>query len=180
MAQPAAPRFIAGPHQDRAANSGEPDRSDPARGRVSRQRAAAILRSAALPPSSLWSRLPGAVAAVLAGVFLFDPVISRSAGLALLYVALPVAVAAIELAGVMPKSSRAVALEFAMGAWVLVLVLVAAAFIRFGITHGIAAVAITVVVADLASFFVAVLPRRLPPSAEPPASLSHTGRVSSR
>jgi hypothetical protein len=162
MAQPTAPDLIAGHGQDVAVSTGGAlDGGHPAIRQAAQQSAAAIPRSAALPPRSLWPRLPGSAAAVLAGVLLFDAEISRGAGLVVLYIILPIAVAAIELAGAVPARARAVGLEFALGAWILVLVLIVAAFIRFGVTHGIAAVAITVVVADLASFFLAVR-RRLP------------------
>jgi hypothetical protein len=162
MAHPAVPRFIVRHDPNTAVSiGGALDGGHPRGRKASQQSAAAILRSNALPPQSLWPRLPGSAAAVLAGVLLFDATIARGAGLVVLYVTLPIAVAAIELAGAAPAHARAAGLEFALGAWILVLI--AAAFIRFGVTHGIAAVAITLVVADLSGFFLAV--RRRFPSA---------------
>lgn len=168
MAQPAASRLTAGRESQDAVTKtgGVLDGGHPAEREDARPIAVAILRSAALPPRSLWPRLPGSVAAVLAGVLLFDADIPRVVGLTALYSVLPLAVAAIEVAGTVPARARAAGLEFALGAWVLVLVLVAAAFIRFGMTHGIAAIAIIVVVADLVSFSLALRRRHSPPPAE--------------
>lgn len=154
MSQAVPPRQITA-HESQDATGGAPDGGHSGeRGYSALTATLAMTRSAALPPRSLWPRIPGSAVAVLAGVFLFDADTSRTIGLTVLYAMLPLAVIAIEVAGAF--RARAAALESALGAWILVLTLLAAAFIRFGITHGIAALAIVIVLADIASFTLAI------------------------
>jgi hypothetical protein len=103
------------------------------------------------------ARLPGCVAALIIGVPLFAGAFSRGAGLVLTYVTLLVAVAAIELVRCLPAGKQGAGLELALGLWFLVLTLSVVAFVKFGLGNGLAAAALTFVVADLVSFSVAAL-----------------------
>ena len=108
--------------------------------------------------ASLLPTLAGSLAALTLGAPLAAGAFSQGTGLALVYSVLPVAVAAIELVPCLPGwRQEAGGLEFALSLWLLVLTLIAAAFLRFGLGEGLAAVTITFVVADLVSFSVRAL-----------------------